>query len=52
MTAARELYTNTHHHPAGMTCVVCVIAGIDVAPSEVQASRLEMAERIKRKRAA
>lgn len=49
MTAARDRFELEHHHPAGMTCVVCIVAGIDVAPTEVQQGRLDLAELIRSK---
>lgn len=33
-----------HHHPAGMTCFVCIVLGIDVAPTEVQAGHIRLSK--------
>ena len=41
-----------HHHPVGMTCVACVIAGIDVSPTDIQAGRLKRADRLTKEEAA
>jgi hypothetical protein len=44
MTAARDRFDGVHHHPAGVRCVACIVAGIDVTPTDIQAGRIKRAD--------
>lgn len=47
MTAARDQHDTIHRHPEHMTCVACIVAGIDVAPTEAQAAQIRLAGRVR-----